>query len=90
MLMLASLRSDRWTASPELVDDFIGIRSGTEETLILAQIDVQNRDDFTFIYIGDMAGKKPLNKKYVLTNARRRASVLLDQGSSTIPLHSVP
>jgi hypothetical protein len=26
MLMLASLRSDRWTASPELVDDFIGIR----------------------------------------------------------------
>jgi hypothetical protein len=24
--MLASLRSDGWTASPELVDDFTGIR----------------------------------------------------------------
>ena len=27
MLTLASLRSDIWTASPELVDDFIGIRT---------------------------------------------------------------
>jgi len=27
MLTLAPLRSDVWTASPELVDDFIGIRS---------------------------------------------------------------
>jgi len=30
MLTLASLRSDRWTASPELVDDFIGIRTNEE------------------------------------------------------------
>ena len=27
MITLASLRSDRWTACPELVDDFIGIRN---------------------------------------------------------------
>ena len=27
MLTLASLRSDRWTASPELLDDFIGLRN---------------------------------------------------------------
>jgi len=27
MLMLASLRSDWWSTCPELVDDFIGIRS---------------------------------------------------------------
>ena len=27
MIMLASLRSDRWTACPELVDDFIGLRT---------------------------------------------------------------
>jgi len=27
MISLASLRSDRWTAWPELVDDFIGIRN---------------------------------------------------------------
>jgi len=27
MVTLASLRSDRWTACPELVDDFIGLRN---------------------------------------------------------------
>ena len=27
MLVLASLRSDGWTACPELVDEFVGIRS---------------------------------------------------------------
>jgi hypothetical protein len=27
MFMLASLRSDWWTTCPELVDDFVGIRT---------------------------------------------------------------
>jgi hypothetical protein len=27
MISLASLRSDKWTACPELVDDFIGLRT---------------------------------------------------------------
>ena len=30
MFSLASLRSDWWTTCPELVDDFVGIRTGAE------------------------------------------------------------
>ena len=42
MFSLASLRSDGWTACPELVDDFIGIRNSMPAT-ILAGLRVKKR-----------------------------------------------
>jgi hypothetical protein len=37
MFLLASLRSDGWTACPELVDDFIGIRTRLKVALLVIQ-----------------------------------------------------
>ena len=63
MLMLASLRFDRWTTSPELVDDFIGIRSWSG----LDPID-------TFAEIGRMLG---LFVRRCLAGLRRTRNPLL-------------
>jgi hypothetical protein len=41
--MLASLRSDGWTASPELVDDFTGIRSIRPNTSVLTLMETTLR-----------------------------------------------
>jgi len=43
MFLLASLRSDRWTTCPELVDDFIGIRSCLQPVLYPGMRHQENR-----------------------------------------------
>jgi|GEM_PF-3974573 len=45
MILLASLRSDKWTACPEHVDEFIGLRSpfGIRQPIVLRVARIRHR-----------------------------------------------
>ena len=45
MITLASLRSDGWTAWPELVDGFVGLRNIPEDDEILARLDALRAEE---------------------------------------------